>query len=35
VRSIFEASGFETLHSARSCFLDRYTQVCFRKARPA
>jgi SAM-dependent methyltransferase len=35
VRSIFEARGFETLHSARSCFLDRYTQVCFRKARPA
>jgi SAM-dependent methyltransferase len=31
LREIFESLGFETLHSARSCALDRYTQICFRK----
>jgi SAM-dependent methyltransferase len=28
---IFEGLGFQTLHRAKSCFLDRFTQVCFRK----
>jgi SAM-dependent methyltransferase len=28
---IFEKLGFQTLHRARSCFLDRFTQVCFKK----
>jgi SAM-dependent methyltransferase len=31
LRAIFEEAGFLALHRARSCFLDRYTQVCFRK----
>jgi SAM-dependent methyltransferase len=31
LRLIFEHLGFEVLHQARSCFLDRYPQVCFRK----
>jgi SAM-dependent methyltransferase len=28
---IFEAQQFRAVHSARSCALDRYTQVCFKK----
>lgn len=30
---IFGKLGFEVLHEARSCFLDRASQVCFRKWR--
>jgi SAM-dependent methyltransferase len=29
--SIFRAHGFEVVHSAKSCLLDIFTQVCFRK----
>lgn len=29
--AIFEASGFMTVGAARSCFLDPYEQVCFKK----
>ncbi len=29
--SIFKAHGFEVVHSAKSCLLDIFTQVCFRK----
>jgi SAM-dependent methyltransferase len=29
--SIFETHGFEVVHSAKSCLLDIFTQVCFRK----
>ena len=28
---IFESKGFQFIHSTRSCFFDRYTQVCFKK----
>ncbi len=31
VQAIFEEHGFEVSHRARSCFLDPYLQVCFRK----
>lgn len=31
VTEIFEANGFNAIHCARSCALDRYTQVCFRR----
>ncbi len=31
VRRIFERGGFERRHEARSCFLDSYLQICFRK----
>ena len=31
LREVFQGLGFEMLHSARSCALDRYTQICFRK----
>ncbi|HEX6736796.1 MAG TPA: methyltransferase domain-containing protein [Vicinamibacteria bacterium] len=31
VRAIFGARGFEVLNRARSCVLDRYRQICFRK----
>ncbi len=33
VRRIFERSGFELRHQARSCFVDRCLQLCFRKRR--
>lgn len=29
---LFGARGFKMLSCARSCFLDRFTQICFRKA---
>jgi hypothetical protein len=28
---VFAERSFEAIHRARSCVLDRYTQVCFRK----
>lgn len=31
LKDIFKRAGFEALAEARSCALDRYTQVCFRK----
>ncbi len=31
LRAIFADHGFEAIHRARSCFLDPYLQVCFRK----
>ena len=31
LRGIFGRRGFEAVHEARSCRLDRYRQVCFRK----
>lgn len=31
VVEIFHSRGFHPLNRARSCFLDRYTQVCFRR----
>jgi SAM-dependent methyltransferase len=31
LEGIFAAHGFEAVHRARSCALDRYTQVCFRR----
>lgn len=31
LREIFTALGFEAVHATRSCALDRYTQICFRK----
>ncbi len=31
VRAIFDSQGFEPIHQARSCFLDPYLQICFRK----
>jgi len=31
VRALFSARGFEEVHSARSCFFDRYLQICFRR----
>ena len=35
VRAIFGRLGFSLLHRARSCFLDHYRQLCFRKERGA
>lgn len=34
VQRIFEARGFAVVHRARSCFLDPYLQLCFRKLDP-
>jgi SAM-dependent methyltransferase len=31
VRGLFEARGFRSVHKARSCPFDRFTQLCFRK----
>ena len=31
VRVLFEARGFRPVHKARSCALDRFTQLCLRK----
>jgi len=31
VQAIFEGQGFDAIHRARSCFLDPYLQICFRK----
>jgi SAM-dependent methyltransferase len=31
VRAIFEARGFALEHEARSCWVDPYVQLCFRK----
>lgn len=31
VQAIFVRHGFEAIHRARSCFLDPYLQICFRK----
>jgi SAM-dependent methyltransferase len=33
--AIFEARGFDAVSKARSCALDRYWQVCFRKREAA
>jgi SAM-dependent methyltransferase len=33
--SLFEPLGLEVLHRSKSCRLDRYTQVCFRRAAAA
>lgn len=31
---LFEKRRFEVISRAKSCFLDRFTQICFRKGRP-
>jgi SAM-dependent methyltransferase len=31
--ALFESRGFQPLSRAKSCFLDRFTQLCFRKPR--
>lgn len=31
---VFRGGGFQALGSVRSCFLDRFAQICFRRSRP-